>query len=100
MISSHNSTENKSNAIQLSLCHYKNASDKLQILRIGNIPNWYFERVIFPGELLLFQAPLQGVLEIHNSSKVTTIVADTIKCDRLRVEEEFCLTEDTISSPK
>lgn len=85
MISSSTSTEDKSSSIPLSLCHYKNASNKLQILRIANVPNWYFERVVFPGQLLLFQAPVQGVLEVHTSAKVTTILADTINCDRLQV---------------
>ncbi|MFB2837869.1 DUF1830 domain-containing protein [Floridanema evergladense] len=85
MISFSTSTENKFSSIELSLCHYKNASNKLQILRIGNVPNWYFERVVFPGELLLFHAPLQGVLEVHTSAKVTTMLVDTIKCDRLQV---------------
>lgn len=82
----YSNTENQLNSMQLSLCHYKNASNKLQIVRIRNVPNWYFERVIFPGEALLFQAPPEGVLEIHTNAKVTTILADSINCDRLRVQ--------------
>ncbi len=38
------------------LCSYKNQTPTVQIIRITNIPNWYFERVVFPGELLLFEA--------------------------------------------
>ncbi|MFB2895708.1 DUF1830 domain-containing protein [Aerosakkonemataceae cyanobacterium BLCC-F50] len=85
MISSSSFTEDNFSSIELSLCHYKNVSSKLQILRIGNVPNWYFEKVVFPGEALLFEAPLQGMLEVHTSAKVTTILADTINCDRLQV---------------
>lgn len=96
MIDSYSATGEQSNSMQLSLCHYKNVSNKLQILRIGNVPNWYFEKVVFPGEVLLFQAPLQGLLEVHTSAKVTTILADTINCDRLRVQEELYVTEDNI----
>ncbi|MFB2939035.1 DUF1830 domain-containing protein [Aerosakkonemataceae cyanobacterium BLCC-F154] len=86
MLGFYSATGDRSDSVQLSLCHYKNASNKLQILRIANVPNWYFEKVVFPGEALLFQAPVQGVLEVHTSSKVTTILADSINCDRLRVE--------------
>ncbi|MGA9381093.1 MAG: DUF1830 domain-containing protein [Phormidium sp.] len=97
MIALYNSTGDRSNSMQLSLCHYKNVSNKLQILRIGNVPNWYFEKVVFPGEVLLFEAPLQGVLEVHTSAKVTTILADTINCDRLRVQEQVYVTKNNIS---
>lgn len=96
MINVYNATGDPSNSMQLTLCHYKNVSNKLQILRIANVPNWYFEKVVFPGEALLFQAPPQGVLEVHTSAKVTTIVADTINCDRLRVQEQIYVTEDNI----
>jgi len=38
------------------LCSYKNQTPNIKIARISNIPNWYFERVVFPGEWLLFEA--------------------------------------------
>lgn len=100
MIDLYSAAGEQTNSMQLSLCHYKNVSNKLQILRIGNVPNWYFEKVVFPGEVLLFQAPLQGLLEVHTSAKVTTILADTINCDRLRVQEEVYVTENNIFSGK
>jgi len=34
----------------LILCWYLNTTSKVQIARITNIPNWYFERTVFPGE--------------------------------------------------
>ena len=42
------------------LCCYVNATSKIQIARISNIANWYFERVVFPGQRLVFEAPLEG----------------------------------------
>ena len=33
------------------LCSYKNKTSTVQIIRITNISHWYFERVVFPGEL-------------------------------------------------
>ncbi|XGW00685.1 MAG: DUF1830 domain-containing protein [Leptolyngbya sp. BL-A-14] len=29
----------------------------MQIPRIVNIPNWYFERVVFSGQRFLFETP-------------------------------------------
>lgn len=47
------------------LCSYVNATNVLQIVRITNIPNWHFERVVFPGQRLLFEALPEAQLEIH-----------------------------------
>jgi hypothetical protein len=38
------------------LCYYYNDTQRTKLVRITNIPNWYFERVVFPGERLLFEA--------------------------------------------
>jgi len=74
------------------LCCYVNATSKIQIARISNIPNWYFERVVFPGQRLVFEAPPESDLEIHTGMMATAILSDTIPCDRL------CVNEDGISS--
>ncbi len=62
------------------LCHYVNATSVVQIARITNIPNWYFERVVFPGQRLLFEAPLVAELEIHTGSIPSAILLDKISC--------------------
>lgn len=67
------------------LCSYKNKTPTVQIIRITNIPNWYFERVIFPGELLLFEALPEAVLEIYSSDEIRPILSDRFLCDWLRV---------------
>jgi hypothetical protein len=71
------------------LCCYVNATSKIQIVRITNIPNWYFERVIFPGQRLVFEAMPDAQLEIHTGAMASAILADIIPCDRLRVESEL-----------
>lgn len=68
------------------LCCYVNATSNIQVARICNIPNWYFERVVFPGQRLFFEAFPEAQLEI-NTGMATTILADKISCDELRVEE-------------
>ncbi|MEO1447426.1 MAG: DUF1830 domain-containing protein, partial [Cyanobacteria bacterium J06635_11] len=38
------------------LCCYVNVTSKIQVARVTNIPDWYFERVVFPGQRLMFEA--------------------------------------------
>ncbi|MEG4234625.1 DUF1830 domain-containing protein [Microcoleus sp. Pol11C3] len=70
------------------LCYYANATNLTQVVRIGNIPNWYFERVVFPGQRLMFEAAAEAVLEIHTGAVASAILADKIPCYVLRVIEE------------
>jgi hypothetical protein len=69
------------------LCWYINITNKVEIARITNIPNWYFERTVFPGERLLFEAQPEAELEVLRSAETGVIVCDRILCDRLQVEE-------------
>ena len=69
------------------LCSYKNKTPKIKIARISNIPNWYFERVVFPGEWLLFEALPEAVLEIYSSDKTRPIWSDRFLCDCLKVKQ-------------
>jgi hypothetical protein len=69
------------------LCCYVNHTSLLQITRISNIPNWYFERTVFPGQRLLFTAPLEAELEIHTSKLVNATLSDKILCTHLQVHE-------------
>lgn len=78
------------------LCFYINATSRIQIIRITNIPNWYLESVIFPGQRLMFEAVKEAELEIYKRENTTTILTNIIPCQQLRVTEtvnpveEFC----------
>lgn len=72
------------------LCYYANVTNQIQVVRIGNIPYWYFERVIFPGQRLMFEAAAEAVLEIHTGAVASAILSDKIPCYVLRVIEEVC----------
>jgi hypothetical protein len=69
------------------LCCYVNATSKIQVARISNIPNWYFERVVFPGQRLVFEAPREAQMEIHTGMMASAIISDTIPCDRLALSD-------------
>ena len=71
------------------LCCYVNATSKIQVARVTNVQNWYFERVVFPGQRLIFEAIPEAQLEIHCGMMASAILSDTIPCDRLRIEAEL-----------
>ncbi|MDB9315763.1 DUF1830 domain-containing protein [Spirulina sp. CS-785/01] len=76
------------NASNPILCCYVNATSQIQIARITNIPNWYFERVVFPGQRLVFETLPAGLLEIHTGMMASAILSDTISCKELQVSED------------
>ena len=65
------------------LCCYVNATSQIQIARITNISKWYFERVVFPGQRLVFETFPEALLEIHTGMMASAILSDTIPCERL-----------------
>jgi hypothetical protein len=68
-------------------CCYVNNSGQMQVTRITNIDKWYFERVVFPGQRLIFDAPSQGQLEIHTGMMASAILSDRIPCQKLALFE-------------
>ncbi|BAS58520.1 MULTISPECIES: DUF1830 domain-containing protein [Leptolyngbya] len=76
-----------SNGSDPVLCCYVNATSQIQIARITDVPNWYFERVVFPGQRLIFEAIVTAHLEIHTGMMASAILSDTIPCSTLIVTE-------------
>lgn len=66
-------------------CCYVNSTSQIQVARITNVHNWYFERVVFPGQKLIFEAPSYGYLEIHTGMMASSILSDKIPCQQLIV---------------
>ncbi len=79
------------------LCCYVNATSKIQVARISNIANWYFERVVFPGQRLMFEAPQAAQMEIHTGMMASAILSDNIPCDRLAIDQPSAKEFDTDS---
>ena len=65
------------------LCSYANVTRHLEIIRIKNIPDLHLERVIFPGERLMFEAVAEAQLEIQSNQALSIVVP----CHQLRVAE-------------
>ena len=68
-------------------CYYANTSDRLQVARITNVPDWYFERVLFPGQRLMFDAPAEAHLEIYIDQADRAVLTNLIPCAQLQVQE-------------
>ncbi|MEM7759719.1 MAG: DUF1830 domain-containing protein, partial [Cyanobacteria bacterium P01_A01_bin.40] len=60
------------------LCCYVNTTAHVEVIRITNILHWYFERVVFPGQRVLFEAPTMARLEIHTGMSISSIISETI----------------------
>ncbi|MEX0271485.1 DUF1830 domain-containing protein [Leptolyngbyaceae cyanobacterium UHCC 1019] len=71
------------NSTNQILCCYINATHKIKIARIANIPDWYFERVVFPGERLLFEALPEAQLEIYAMKSSVVDLVEFTGCDHL-----------------
>lgn len=69
------------------LCCYVNGTSKIQIARITNIANWYFEQTIFPGQRFLFESVLEAELEVYESSETGKVICSRIPCNYLQVQE-------------
>lgn len=67
------------------LCCYVNATAHVEVVRITNITHWYFERVVFPGQRILFEAPAMARLEIHTGMDISSIISETIDCQNLQL---------------
>ena len=66
------------------LCSYSNQTERTQIIRVADLASWY-ERVVFPGEWLLFEALPEAYLEVHSDEVPTAILTDKISCSQLGI---------------
>lgn len=69
------------------ICCYINQTRHIEIARISNVEDWYFERVVFPGERLLLEAIPEAHLEVYAMLWSNVILINRIRCIRLDVEE-------------
>ncbi|MGB7086723.1 MAG: DUF1830 domain-containing protein, partial [Phormidesmis sp.] len=67
-----------SSASQKIFCRYTNNTSRIQIVRISNIPNWFFERAVMPMGSILFEAFQEARLEVHTSEMMGAILSDVI----------------------
>ncbi|MDB9517081.1 DUF1830 domain-containing protein [Roseofilum reptotaenium CS-1145] len=79
------------------LCYYKNDSQSVQILKIDNTEDWYFEKLVDPEERLVFEAPEMAQLQIHYQSASDYGVVEILPCYQLRVR--YGLESEPVGRP-
>ena len=65
------------------LCTYQNVSSSWQIIKITNISNFVWEKALYPGQKIVFEANLQAQLKIFSAEHITAVLMDTISCQKL-----------------
>lgn len=65
------------------LCFYANPTSQFQIIRISNIPDYFFERAVIPAGKILFQTFIEAQIEVHTGMIVSAILSDIIPAGQL-----------------
>lgn len=65
------------------LCYYRNDSSQIQTVRIDRV----LEKVVFPGDRILFRAAPEAILETYSSTPNGFVQIDRISCSQLQVFE-------------
>ena len=64
-------------------CGYRNASDRMVILRCCGHRQFYLERVVFPFEMLTFSCPAQARVEIWTHGLGGPELVESLTADEL-----------------
>ncbi|MCT0199437.1 DUF1830 domain-containing protein [Synechococcus sp. CS-1325] len=81
-------------------CGFRNTSDRMVIVRCCGPKEFYLERVVFPFEMLSFEAPLGSVVEVWTHGLGGPELIETLASSDLLVESddrEPCLSGDSSS---
>lgn len=70
---------------QSILCTYQNQTKFWQIIKIENVKDFHWEKVVFPWQTILFNTIKQAKLTIYSTNNATAILTDTIPCLKLQV---------------
>ncbi|WP_052315774.1 DUF1830 domain-containing protein [Oscillatoria acuminata] len=79
------------------LCYYLNSTSEIQVIKSECRDTWEFERVVFPGQRLFFEAISTAQLEIYKAKNSGLQLAARVKCDRLQVVQERRSSFTTVS---
>ena len=80
-----NSMNTPSRCTSPVLCHYRNATPQLQVARVFHQAALLAERVVFPWEFWLFEAPIEATLQIYSNTLTDHAAMQVVGCDRRQV---------------
>ena len=67
-----------------SICCYVNTDEQIQAIRFEGNPERQLERIVFPRQQILFEAPPEARLEV-SSLMAGAIQSESISCQQLQV---------------
>lgn len=65
------------------LCNYTNSTHKMQLIRVLDNHNCHYEKVIFPQQRILFEAILEGRLEVYIEQEGKPMLQEIFSCHNL-----------------
>ena len=86
MLTNHVLIYNSNARLESILCAYQNRTNSTQIIKIENVVNFYWEKVVLPWQTILFNTVKQAELKVYSNNSFTTIVSDTIPCSKLQID--------------
>jgi DNA-directed RNA polymerase subunit RPC12/RpoP len=69
------------------MCSYMNSTPQIQLVRIANIPRFFLEQAVLPGQRIIFVSVSAARLEIYTYGNVTAIADDSIPCEQLSITQ-------------
>ncbi|HEY9880680.1 MAG TPA: DUF1830 domain-containing protein [Leptolyngbyaceae cyanobacterium] len=69
------------------LCCYQNTTSQIQVVRVFDSLPRIFEKIVFPGERLLFEAFSHAELQVYTNSAECSAEVNRILCSQLQVCE-------------
>ena len=80
-------------------CGYRNATDRMVIVRCCGPEEFYLERVVFPFELLSFQCPRTSDVEIWTHGLGGAELVERFPAEDLVVEPPLSLASPSLPDP-
>lgn len=77
-------------------CFYINPTSRTQTVLIRNIDNSSRQRVVFPGQHLVFEAATSALLVILTTEDNKAVVTDVIPCRQLRATDVSTSTKSAL----
>jgi hypothetical protein len=65
-------------------CHYKNTSKTIQIVRLID-SSMGLEKIIYPGQKIIFNSSMDSILEVSEFSYLTSLVSERLECKSLTI---------------
>ncbi len=85
-----------SDSPDLILCYYTNTTAVLQTACVSGSADIAFERIVFPQQRLLFEAPLDATLEVRTCSSIGETIVQ-IPCLQLQVNQRDLLNSTALA---